>query len=223
LTATTKTRMTSAPTAAPIPIPKLAPQRRWRPGLVALAVALVATGGLSAAYAITLVGSTDSYLAISRPVAAGTQITLADLATVRISSDPTLRPLSASRRGEVIGKYAAVRLFRGELLTQEQITDVPIGGSGTYLVSIGLSQSKVPAQRVQPGAKVVLVATPAATFSQDDKVTAPPQTFNGIVSDVSTPSQNGTVYVNVAVAQTDGAQVATLAAADRIVIVLAGG
>ncbi len=60
---------------APIPVPKTAAQRRWRPGLVALAVALVATGGLSATYAITLVGSTTSYLAVNKKISAGAQIT----------------------------------------------------------------------------------------------------------------------------------------------------
>jgi SAF domain len=215
---------TPSTSSTPIPVPRSAPQRRWRPGLVALAVALVATGGLSAAYAITLVGSTASYLVVSRPVDAGAQITEADLAIARISTDPLLHPVAASRSGEVVGKYAAVQLFPGALLVQEQIADVPLGGSGTYLVSIGLSPSKVPAQRVKPGTKVVLVATPVETFVQNQQsTTGPPQTFLGTVADVTTSdNQNGLVYVNVAVSKADGPQVATLAAAERLVIVLAG-
>lgn len=223
-TTTTNTRIAPAPTAAPIPIPKLAPQRRWRPGLVALAVALVATGGLSAAYAITLVGSTNSYLAVGQQVQAGAKITSADLTTVRISTDPALRPISASRSGEVVGKYAAVELYKGALLTEEQVVDVPLGGPGTYLVSVGLSQSNVPAQRVRPGMKVVLIALPPQSFVATEKPpTGPPQTFSGTVADVSTPTQNGTVYVNVAVPEADGAAIATLAAAERLVIALTGG
>lgn len=222
MTATINPRTAQVPTPSPIPVPRLAPQRRWRPGLVALAVALVATGGLSAAYAITLVGSTGSYIGISRTVDAGAKISAADLVAVRISADPALRPIPASRSDEVIGKYAAVRLFRGVLLTEDQLTDVPIGGSGTYLVNIGLSPSKVPAQRVRPGATVVLVATPAQTFTANQPTAGPAQTFDGVVADITEPNQNGTVYVNVAVAERDGPTVAMLAAAERIVIVLAG-
>jgi hypothetical protein len=212
-----------APTAAPIPIPKLAPQRRWRPGLVALAVALVATGGLSAAYAITLVGSTNSYIAVYKEVQAGAKITDADVTSVRMSTDPGLRPIPYSRKADVVGKFAAVRLSTGTLLTEDQLTNVPIGGKETYLLSLGLSQNKVPAQRVRSGDRVVLIALPAQNFVQSNNTpTGPPQTFSATVADVSTPTQNGTVYVNVAVAQADGASIAILAAADRIYLALGG-
>lgn len=226
MTVTANPGARAAPIAgpAPIPVPKTAAQRRWRPGLVALAVALVATGGLSATYAITLVGSTTSYLAVNKKISAGAQITASDLVTVRISGDPSLRPIPSSQAESVVGHYAAVELFAGALLTEGQVVDVPLGGSGTYLVSLGLSPSKVPAGRIKPGAKVVLVATPANQFAQADKPEGPPATYPGTVVDVTVdegPPQ--TIYVNVSVAQADGAAIATLAAADRVVIVLAGG
>lgn len=215
--------MAPAPTAAPISIPKLAPQRRWRPGLVALAVALVATGGLSAAYAITLVGSTNAYISVRLEVQAGAKITEADVTQVRMSADPGLKPIPYSQRSDVIGKFAAVRLSAGTLLTKDQFTDVPIGGKETYLLSLGLSQSKVPALRVRSGDRVVLIALPAQNFVQGNNTqTGPPQTFSATVADVSKPTQNGTVYVNVAVAQADGASIAILAAADRIYLALGG-
>jgi hypothetical protein len=221
LTTTTNTRAVPIPTAAPIPVPRMAPQRRWRPGLVALAVALVATGGLSAAYAITLVGSTKAYLAVSHEVQAGNQIKAADLTVVRISTDPALHPIESSQSSSVIGKYAATRLFPGTLVTKEQLTDVQIGGPGSNLVSIGLPRNRVPAPRIKPGAKITLVATPEQ-LSQT-KQTGPPQTFSATVADISEVNQNGVIFVNVAVADTDSAAIATLAAQDRIAIVLAGG
>ncbi len=224
VTANPSTRAAPVSGPAPIPVPKTAAQRRWRPGLVALAVALVATGGLSAAYAISLVGSTSSFLAVSKTIQAGSRIGPSDLVTVRISSDPSLRPIPSSRAGEIVGKYAAVELFAGALLVEGQVVDVPLGGSGTYLVSIGLSPSKVPSGRVNPGAKVVLVATPASGFGQDSKATGPPATYPGVVVDViADKGRNNFHYVNVSVAQSDGAEIANLAAAERLVIVLAGG
>lgn len=210
--------------AGPIPVPKMAPQRRWRPGLVALAVALIATGGLSAAYAVTLVGGTNAYLAVGRSVQAGSKLEAADLTVVRISGDPALRPIGAGRSADVIGKYAAVELFPGSLLTEEQLADVPLGGAGTYLVSIGLSQDKVPAQRIKPGVKVLLVATPTETLlAAGEAPTGPAETFQATVVDIEEGTQPGRYFVNVSVQDGDGARIATLAAANRIVIVLAGG
>ena len=223
------TRTISAPTStpmpmpAPIPVPRLAPQRRWRPGLVALAVALIATGGLSAAYAVTLVGSTNAYLAVARDVEAGSQIEQSDLTVVRISTDPALRPMSADAIADVVGKYAAVTLFPGQLLTESQLTDVSLGGEGTYLVSIGLSQERLPAQRIRPGVKVLLVATPADTFGASTETDERTEMFQATVVDIAPGSQPGRYYVNVSVADGDGPRIATLAAANRIVIVLTGG
>jgi hypothetical protein len=201
----------------------MAPQRRWRPGLVALAVALIATGGLSAAYAVTQVGSTNSYLAIAREVQAGAEIAAADLTVVRISADPALRPMAANRLSDVVGKYASVALFPGALLTEAQLTDVPLGGAGTYLVSIGLPQDRVPAQRIRPGVKVLLVATPDDSFGSQTETEERTETFQATVVDIEPGTQPGRYYVNVSVADGDGPRIATLAAANRIVIVLAGG
>ncbi|MBX6749189.1 MAG: flagellar biosynthesis protein FlgA [Micromonosporaceae bacterium] len=213
----------ATPVSAPIPVPRMAPQRRWRPGLVALAVALIATGGLTAAYAVTLVGGTHAYLAVGREVQAGTRITEDDLVVVRISADPGLRPLAADRVADVVGKYAAVPLFPGELLTERQLTDVPLGGAGTYLVSIAVPQDRVPAQRIRPGVKVLLVATPSDSFGSSTEEDEETEIFQATVVDITPGTQPGRYYVNVSVADGDGARIATLAAANRIVIMLAGG
>jgi len=193
----------ATPVAAPIPVPRLAPQRRWRPALVALAVALIATGGLTAAYAVTLVGETHAYLAVAQEVQAGSRIARDDLV--------------------VVGKYAAVPLFPGELLTEAQLTDVPLGGPGTYLVSIGVPQDRVPAQRIRPGVKVLLVATPPDSFGSSAEEDEETEMFQATVVDIEPGTQPGRYYVNVSVADGDGPRIATLAAANRIVIMLAGG
>ena len=58
-TSPTKTARAASPVAAPYAVPRVAPQRRWRPALVWLAVALVAAGGLIAAAVLRKVGTTD--------------------------------------------------------------------------------------------------------------------------------------------------------------------
>ena len=70
---------------APVNPPKVVRQRRVRPGLLGLAVLLIALGGLGAAFAVTSVRATGSYLAVARPVEVGREISAADLVTVQVS------------------------------------------------------------------------------------------------------------------------------------------
>jgi hypothetical protein len=221
----TTTAAKRAAPAAPLQVPRLAPQRRRRGGLIALAVALVALGGLVAAWAITLVGSTHPYLAVVRQVQVGAVVAQADLTTVGISGDPALRPIPAAQLGSVVGKYAAVELVPGTLLTEAELSNVPLAGPGTNVVSIGLPQESVPQQLAKPGTKVALVATPDQSLLQQQPATStgPPETINATIIDVRPGSKDGTVIVTVAVSPDDGPTVATLAAANRIAIVLTGG
>lgn len=217
------TRTASA--VAPIPVPRRAPQRHMRPGLVALAVALIAVGGLAAAYAVTLVGSTRTYLAVARPVAVGAALVPADVTTVRITTDPGLRPISATNVDRVVGRHAAVALVPGTLLTGDQLTDVPIPGPGQSLVGLGLPEDRLPASRVKPGSAVTLVATTqtSGVVQPDSTSTGPPPTFPAVVVDVRKGVRDGTLLINVTVSKADAATVAALAASDRIVIVLGEG
>lgn len=220
------TAATKRPTAvpAPIPVPRRVPQRRWRPGLVALAVALVSVGGLAAAYAVTLVGKTDSYLAVARAVPVGAALSAADVTTVRITVDPGLRPIPDTDVNRVIGRHAAVELVAGTLLTDAQLTDAPIPGPGESLVGLGLAEDRLPAGRIKAGSEVTLVATQAASAVQPNAPSAgPTQTFPGTVVDVRRGARDGTLLVNVAVSTRDAPAVAALAAGDRLVIVLGEG
>lgn len=56
------TRNATGPVDAPVSPPKVVRQRRVRPGLLGLAVLLIALGGLGAAFAVTSVRATGSYL-----------------------------------------------------------------------------------------------------------------------------------------------------------------
>ncbi|GAB3948611.1 hypothetical protein GCM10027614_46050 [Micromonospora vulcania] len=79
------TRNGTGPVEAPVSPPKVVRQRRVRPGLLGLAVLLIALGGLGAAFAVTSVRATGSYLAVARPVEVGREISAADLITVQVA------------------------------------------------------------------------------------------------------------------------------------------
>ncbi|MFG3297834.1 SAF domain-containing protein [Micromonospora chersina] len=207
------------PLDAPVAPPKVVRQRRIRPGLLGLAVLLIALGGLGAAFAVTSVHSTGSYLAVARPVEVGRQLTADDLVPVRVSGGRELQPVPADRIKEVLGRRAAVRLTPGTLLTPAQLTDAPLLGPGQQQLALGLEPSQVPARRLHPGDKVLLVSTPDTSAGGAEATRAGGTRFEATVIDTAT-HENDDVVVYLALAVRDVPAVVALAADDRIALVL---
>ncbi|MET8282642.1 SAF domain-containing protein [Micromonospora sp. NPDC005174] len=211
------TRNATGPVDAPVSPPKVVRQRRVRPGLLGLAVLLIALGGLGAAFAVTSVRATGSYLAVARPVEVGREISAADLITVQVAGGQGLRPVPAGRLDEVVGKRAAVALVPGTLLTLGQVTDDPLLGPGQQQIALGLKTAQVPARQLHPGDKVLLVSTP------DDNATgaaaAPGTRFAATVIDMVT-STNDEKVLYLALLVRDVPAVVALAAQERIAVVL---
>ena len=207
-------------TSGPVPAPRVVGQRRVRTGHLGLAVALVAIGGLLAAFAFYAATRTGDFLAVARPVAAGATITAEDLSVVQVNSTTGLAPVAASERGSVVGKRAKVSLVPGTLLTADQLTDEELVGPGQQQVGIGLKPERMPARELHSGDKVQLVATPAPNSTGESDS---PQTFTATVVDTSPPTENdATTVLYVAVSASDAPRVVELAAAERIGVVLTG-
>jgi len=207
------------PVDAPVAPPRVVRQRRLRPGLLGLAVLLIALGGLGSAFAVTSVRSTGSYLAVARPVEVGRQLSADDLVAVRVSGGQGLRPVPARQLAEVLGLRAAVRLTPGTLLTRAQLTDAPLLGPGQQQIALGLKPSQVPARTLHPGDRVLLVSTPDA--NAEGGAGAGGTRFEATVIDTATPEQDD-VVVYLALAVRDVPAVVALAADDRIALVLTG-
>lgn len=224
MTATMPTA-TARPVTAALAVPRVAPQRRWRPSLVWLGVALVIAGALIAWRVLIAVGATSEYVAVGRDVAYGATLTREDLITVRISRDPALRPIKAKDVDQVLGKQAATKLTAGTLLTQGHLTERAIPGPGEQLVGLGLPQNRVPAKRLEAGANVLLVVTAPTNVAVNDEKepSAPPVTIPATVVDVRPGAKDGETQVNVLVAERDGPLVAARAADGRIVVLLTRG
>lgn len=222
------------PTIAAAPAPIAAPtgprERRLRFGHLALAVALVVVGALGTVALVTAASATGEYLALRRDVDFGARLTADDLTVVRINAAPGLKPVAARDLERVVGLYAAVPLSEGTLLTAAQLTNQPIPGPGQQVLGITLSGDRLPATRPEPGDRVLLVATPAQGAAAGEDSQAPPRTWAATVVTVVGSGTGGilgrggveTVTLDVSVAAADGPTVATLAAADRLVVVLVG-
>ena len=208
-------RGAGSPLDAPVAPPKVLRQRRMRPGLLGLAVLLIALGGLGSAFAVTSVRATGSYLAVAREVSVGTVITADDLVTVEMAGGHGLAPVPARRLKEIIGKRAAVTLAPGTLLTESQLTDKPMLGPGQQQISLDLEDGEVPAKKLRPGDKVLLVSTP----DRDDSGVGQSTRFGATVIDTSSTENDRTV-IYLALATRDVPAVVVLAAEDRIALVL---
>ena len=219
--------MTSQATLLPradstaVPLARVPRRRRW--GMFAASVTLVVVGAVGAYLLVATAGLTWPYLAVTHPVAYGTEITDADLAVVYVNSGAGLAPIPADQRASVVGKRAAVDLVPGTLITAAQLTDVAIPAPGQQVVGIQLKPAQLPVRSLRPGDTVRLIVVPANTVISTDDERSPGRPLPNIAATIAgaAPADNGgNVRVDVAVAASDGPTVATMAAAGRIAVVL---
>ncbi|GIJ08486.1 SAF domain-containing protein [Micromonospora andamanensis] len=212
------TRNGTSPVDAPVAPPRVVRQRRVRPGLLGLAVLLIALGGLGSAFAVTSVRATGSYLAVARAVEVGSVVRADDLVSVQVAGGQGLEPVPASRIAEVIGMRAAVSLAPGSLLTMAQLTDDPLLGPGQQQLALGLRAAQVPAPKLRPGDQVLLVSTPSS--DSDGGSSSGATRFTATVTDAVSTDGRDEVVVYLALAVRDVPAVVALAAQDRIAVVL---
>jgi len=139
------------------------PPRERRPALAVAAVVLILVSAAIGATLVVRAGDRSEVLAVARTVPVGQQLTAGDLKRVRISTDPGLHAIPVSAAPEVVGKVAATTLLPGTLLTPEQLGASQLPGPGQAVVGLDLkgAQMPVPADQLQPGANVRIIATPA--------------------------------------------------------------
>ncbi|MFG2061636.1 SAF domain-containing protein [Micromonospora sp. NPDC048871] len=212
------TRNGPSPVDAPVAPPKVVRQRRVRPGLLGLAVLLIALGGLGSAFAVTSVRATGSYLAIARSVEVGSVLSASDLVSVQVAGGQGLDPVPAGRLAEVVGMRAAVSLAPGTLLTMAQLTDKPLLGPGQQQIALGLRTAQVPAPKLRPGDQILLVSTPRDDNSSNSS--SGTTRFTATVTDAVSTDGRDEVVVYLALAVRDVPAVVALAAQDRLAVVL---
>jgi hypothetical protein len=207
----------------PAPLPRLPRRRRW--GLFALGVVLVALCAVITYLLVDTAGVTRPYLAVTRDVPSGATIGPGDLTTVDVNAAAGLSPIPASERDRVIGKHAAADLFAGTLLTRAQLTGRAIPAAGEQLVGMELKPGQLPARALRPGDAVVLVVVApsdlAGVSSPQPDPAAAPSTIAATVAGTAPSQTPGNVRVDVAVAESDGPTVASMAAAGRVVVIVA--
>ncbi|WP_406349372.1 SAF domain-containing protein [Streptomyces sp. NBC_00144] len=199
---------------------KKRPTRKW--SLLAVAVLMVLVGALVGAVAVARAGDRVSVLALSRDVPAGHRITDQDLVSASFAEDPQLTPVLAADRAQVVGQRAAVDLRRGGLLTRSELSRGGGLGDDRQLVGVDLKRGQVPRDALLAGDKVLAVFLPvegAAPDSGKSSSSSSEESIEATVVSVGPVDASGSVTVNLAVAQTDGTQLAVKAAAKQVALV----
>ncbi|MEV7599664.1 SAF domain-containing protein [Kitasatospora sp. NPDC089797] len=186
--------------------------RRRRPAVLAMAVALIAAGGLGGAALYNSTGQRVAVLALARDVPWGQVITDDDLVVARIAGDPALRPVSAQDRARAVGLRAATDLKHGAMLTAADLAQGLSVQPGQIVVGVSAKRTQLPASRLQAGVQIVVVDTPD---------NGRPDSLAATVITVGRVDTDGSQVIDVAVGAADGPRLAQWVAGGRIQVLLA--
>lgn len=197
--------------------------RRRRPGMIALAVALVGVGTLAGAAIYTATNHRVAVLVATASVPPGSVITAGDVGTASVSAGPGVQVIPASQEQQVIGQIAGTALHPGMLLTAAELTTLRPPALGQALVPLPMRPSDLPASGLAPGDHVLVVPTPGAQGQPGSSATAPTLAapVAGVVVAVSTaPNADGYEVVDVVVPAGVGASVAAQASTGQIALIV---
>ena len=197
--------------------------RRRRPGMIALAVALVGLGVLASAAAYTATNARVAVLVVTGDVPAGSVITQASLGTAQVSVSPGVQTIPATQLGQVVGQVAGAALHPGMLLTAAELATTRPPARGQVLVPLPIKPSILPASGIGPGDRVMIEATPGAQGQPGASSAAPVLTspVAGIIEAVNlTPDADGYDVVDVVVAKQAGGAVAQQASTGQIALIV---
>lgn len=226
--------MTTTPAPPPITPPRLpelpisdgAKKSSKPPRKVLQAVAWTLAALVGALIAISQVnraGDRVEVLAVAHDVQAGQVVKASDVTTAQVAEDPALSPVPAADRSSIVGQRAAVDLRKGSLLTESSVRGGGGLGDDLQVVGVELKKGTAPRDELRPGDKVLAVVRPEqgaqAGQAAKDGADAEPETIEATVKSVGRTDATGSVVVNLAVAPTDGPQLAVKASANRIALV----
>ena len=199
-----------------MPAPAAAPARRGKnqPLIVAGALLLV-IGCLTTGFLITNAGDRRAVLVVSRAVQAGGTLQNQDIGEAQVSADRALRPISASRRSQVVGRVAGVGLVPGTLLTEGHFATGPIVGEGLAAVGLSLRPGQYP-PRLRALDRVQLVRAGQQGAGRPEVLNEQARVLTAYYSEAG-----ATVNVLVPVAQ--AAPITASAASGQVGVVLLGG
>ncbi|WP_425824628.1 SAF domain-containing protein [Streptomyces fractus] len=181
-------------------------------------------GALVAISMVNRAGDRIEVLAVAHDVQAGQVVKASDVTTAQVAEDPALTPVPAASRSQIVGQRAAVDLRQGSLLTDSSVQSGGGLGDDLQVVGVEVKKGTAPQNEFRPGDKVLAVVLPAqgtasTTGAAKGGADAELDSIEGTVKSVGRMDATGSLVVNLAVATTDGPQLAEKAAAKQIALV----
>ena len=207
--------------AEPIALARL--PRRRRPGMIALAVALLGAGILASTAVYSATNHMAPVLVAEANVPAGALITASDIGTASVSVGAGVQVIPASQMSQVVGRVAGTTLHPGMLLTAAELASQRPPAAGEVLVPLPVRPSALPASGLQPGDHVLVVATPGAQGQAGSANAAPALSppVAGVVEAVSTTANaDGLGAVDVLVQAKSGSDLAAQASTGQFAIIV---
>ena len=181
------------------------------------AIGAISIGALLAGWAWTATTTTQEVLVARATIERGEVIGAEDLARLRVSADPALRPVPSTELDQVVGQRAALDIAAGGLLTPNSLTTEVVPSEGQSVVGIALTPERAPGLELQNGDRVRVVVTP----TQGETLPAgTPLSSDATVVGVHTSTQSGQAVVDLLVPRADAAVLATRIATGNITLVL---
>ncbi len=197
--------------------------RRRRPGMIALAVALVGVGILASAAVYAATSRRVPVVMVTANVSAGSVITAGAVGTASVSVGPGVQVIPASQMSQVVGQIAGTSLHPGMLLAASELTTLRPPVQGEVLVPLPIKPSILPASGIGAGDHVVIEATPGAQGQSGSSSSTPALAtpVAGVVEAVDLiPDSDGYDVVDVLVAQASGDAVAAQASTGQIALII---
>ena len=196
------------------------PPRERRPALAALAVLLIVGGAALAGLLALRADERVAVLVVARDLPAGAQISDADLTSTPVAAEDT-KLIAQSAQPSVVGQYTRVALVKGQLLDSAMITKDQALQPGEVAVGAALAGGRMPASGLQAGDIVQLVGVgDASGDSADGTVIVEKARVSSTRESESGGASSSTTFVTFAVSGNDAPDVATVAAAGDLAVVL---
>ena len=197
--------------------------RRRRPAMIALAVAMAGAGVVVSAAVYQRAEQQIVVIMVTESVPVGARITPADLSTTSITAGSGIKVIPASQVGRVTGEIAAVSLRPSTLLAPSDLTTVQSPVSGQELIVAPTKPYALPASGLQPGDRVLVVATPGQQGQAGSSGLVPSLTtpVPGVVEAVSdVPDSDGFDVVDLLVADGSAAAVANQVSTGQFALIV---
>lgn len=204
-------------------------KNRRRPALAALAVLIIALGGMGSWVGFSLLSNRVQVLTVVKDVPAGTQVSEEHLGQAGVALEPGVKSVPVADKGEVVGKRAKVALTAGSLLHRGQVTDEQLVKAGEQVIPVGLKPALLPASSLVPGQAIQIMRVPGPGGNVDEPSKGEEADEAATVVEArvvklgeARPGSEVTV-VDVAVASEDGPSVAAWSSQEQAAVAVSGG